>query len=79
MFTRYLHYPADRTGQPLGEESTVLTAYCPHHDATLLFQVSRIDVLRNTPRGIEVEMNCYCGEHLLLRRGRTVLPVTSAA
>jgi hypothetical protein len=57
----------------------VLTAYCPRHDATLLFQVSRIDVLRNTPQGIEVELHCYCGEHLLLRRGRTVLPAASAA
>ncbi len=57
----------------------MLTAYCPRHDATLLFQVSRIDVLRNTAQGIEVEMHCYCGEHLVLRRGRTVLPASSAA
>lgn len=51
----------------------MLAAYCPRHAGTVLFSESRIGSLRNTSHGVEVELDCYCGEHLLLRRGRTVV------
>ncbi|MGH8870051.1 MAG: hypothetical protein ACRDYU_18940 [Actinomycetes bacterium] len=51
----------------------MLAAYCPRHDSSVLFTESRISRLRNTAAGIEVELDCYCGEHLRLLRGRTVV------
>jgi len=58
----------------------MLAAYCPRHGSTVLFSEARISVLRNTPHGPEVELDCYCGEHLVLVRGRTVPrhPLTAA-
>lgn len=51
----------------------MLAAFCPRHRGTVLFSESRISSMRNTSGGVEVELDCYCGEHLLIRRGRTVV------
>jgi hypothetical protein len=57
----------------------VLVAYCPRHGRSVLFSESRLSRLRNTPAGVQVELDCYCGEHLRLLGGRTVLPRTPAS
>jgi hypothetical protein len=57
----------------------VLVAYCPRHGRSVLFSESRLSRMRNTPAGVEVELDCYCGEHLRLLGGRTVVSRTRVA
>lgn len=49
----------------------MIAAYCPGHHATLLFSESRIRGLFNTPIGIELFLECYCGERIEILTGRT--------
>ncbi|MBA2528902.1 MAG: hypothetical protein H0V19_02885 [Euzebyales bacterium] len=48
----------------------MLAAYCPAHGATLLLSESRIRRLANTPRGIELLLECYCGQPIEMLTGR---------
>jgi len=48
----------------------MLSAYCPRHEATLLFSTSSIVSMKNTPLGIEIVLRCFCGEHLEVLTGR---------
>ncbi len=56
----------------------MLAAYCPRDDATWLFSETRIRALANTPIGIEVRLECYCGEQIEFLTGITAdEPATS--
>jgi hypothetical protein len=50
--------------QPVGvaKGTLMLSAYCPRHGSTVLYSPSSITGIRNTPLGIEVTIECYCGE-----------------
>ena len=39
----------------------MLDAYCPNCDAVYLYSLSRIRGLANSPLGIELTLECYCG------------------
>lgn len=46
-------------------------AYCPGHDAQLLYSVTSIECVHNTPIGIEVVLRCSCGSRVEVLSGRT--------
>lgn len=55
-------------------------AHCPRCDAVRMLPISRLRSLVNSPLGIEVTLECYCGEvfELLLGRG-PVMPFPDAS
>lgn len=48
----------------------MFVAYCPTHGREVLLGERRIRGLRNGAQGIEVELECWDGERLLVRTGR---------
>ena len=44
---------------------------CPTHRSRVLVTESRIRNLRNTDRGILLDIECWCGTHVVLVTGRT--------
>jgi hypothetical protein len=43
---------------------------CPRHRTTMLVSERRIRALRNTPTGIELDVECYCGHVQSIKTGR---------
>lgn len=43
---------------------------CPTHDSEVLLTERRIRRMENTPRGIVMDVECYCGTRVLVRTGR---------
>jgi hypothetical protein len=48
----------------------MLAAHCPACDVTQLYSYSHIHSLHNTQRGIQLVMDCYCGERFTVLTGR---------
>lgn len=44
--------------------------YCPRHGSRVLLSWPRLRWLENTPEGIELTFECYCGEHVEVLTGR---------
>lgn len=49
---------------------SMLTIYCPTHNSEVLVGPRRIRHLANTPHGVELVVECYCGHRadVLARR-----------
>lgn len=43
---------------------------CPRHGSRVLVSERRIRALRNTGTGILLDVECWCGQRVLLRTGR---------
>jgi hypothetical protein len=43
---------------------------CPRHDARVLVGASRIRSFHNTPYGIYLSVDCYCGQRVAIATGR---------
>ncbi|MFI5840649.1 hypothetical protein ACIA8K_13160 [Catenuloplanes sp. NPDC051500] len=43
---------------------------CPQHRSRVLVSERRIRTIRNTERGILLDVECWCGRHVTLRTGR---------
>lgn len=52
----------------------MLVVHCPRHGAQVLLSERRIRALRNTPRGIVLEVECHDGERIVLVTGRAAVP-----
>lgn len=52
----------------------MFSAYCPRHDAVVLYSSSNIVELRNTPLGVEMTVECYDGERFEVLSGQTAEP-----
>lgn len=48
----------------------MLTIYCPTHNSEVLVGPRRIRHLVNTPHGIELVVECYCGHRVDAVTGR---------
>jgi DNA-directed RNA polymerase subunit RPC12/RpoP len=44
---------------------------CPRHGHRVLVPETRIRGLHNTPRGIRLEIECWCGARVTVRTGRS--------
>ena len=44
--------------------------YCPKHASRVLMTERHIRSMRNTPHGILLDVECYCGTHVTIRTGR---------
>jgi hypothetical protein len=51
--------------------------HCTTTDSTVLLSASSIVALRNAPAGIEVVLECHCGEHLTVVQPRTSVAVAA--
>lgn len=43
---------------------SMLTIYCPTHNSEVLVGPRRIRHLANTPQGVELVVECYCGRRV---------------
>jgi hypothetical protein len=43
---------------------------CPNHGTEVLVTERRIRRMENTPGGIVMDVECYCGTHVVVRTGR---------
>jgi hypothetical protein len=43
---------------------------CPRHQSYVLVGSRRIRSLTNTERGIVLDIECYCGTHVVVHTGR---------
>jgi hypothetical protein len=47
----------------------MFAAHCPEHGSEVLLPFSRLRCLRNTPLGIELAFECWCGASLEILTG----------
>lgn len=47
---------------------------CPQHGSQVLVTERRIRALRNTARGILLEVECWCGQRVVIRTGQRQRP-----
>lgn len=52
----------------------MLAAHCPVCDVTQLYSYRHLRCLCNTPLGIEMVIDCYCGERFEQLTGRGPIP-----
>jgi hypothetical protein len=50
-------------------EHLMFTAYCPREAADVLLTYGRLRTMRNSPLGIELAFDCWCGEALEVLTG----------
>lgn len=48
----------------------MLSIHCPTHESEVLLTERRIRNIRNTEHGILMDVECYCGTHVVIRTGR---------
>jgi hypothetical protein len=48
----------------------MMVIQCPTHQSEVLLTERRIRGIRNTEHGILMDVECYCGTHVVIRTGR---------
>jgi hypothetical protein len=48
----------------------MMSIQCPTHQSEVLVTERRIRGIRNTENGILMDVECYCGTHVVIRTGR---------